>query len=275
MKSSIYVIFHLIIFSQLVLSMDFFSSRGFGFNPSGNGNSNDDEYYKMLGIPKEADEYEIKRSYRKKAMTMHPDKGGDNESFKKLVEAYEVLSDPERRKLYDRYGKEGISLGSSSRGGGGSFTHGFASDLFRGFGGFSMMPIMYTIELSLEDFYKGRKLNVKINEEEFPITIEPGMFDGIELRGRITDSRGSLRDVVFVLKQKNHNIFTRKNGDLYMEMKLSLRECLLGFEKSITHLDGTKYIVKSLPGEVIGSHDVLMVKELGMPVYKVLYHSNY
>lgn len=62
------------------------------------------DYYKTLGVSRDATQEEIKKAFRKKARTSHPDAGGDEEQFKELNEAYEVLSDEKKRKLYDQYG---------------------------------------------------------------------------------------------------------------------------------------------------------------------------
>ena len=69
------------------------------------------EYYDILHVDKNATPEEIKKSYRKLAMKNHPDKGGDPELFQKITEAYEVLSDEEKRNLYDKCGKEGVKNG--------------------------------------------------------------------------------------------------------------------------------------------------------------------
>ncbi|MBW6514002.1 MAG: molecular chaperone DnaJ [Candidatus Syntrophosphaera sp.] len=100
------------------------------------------DYYEVLGVPKSADEAEIKKSYRKLAMQFHPDKNPDNkaaeEKFKEASEAYEVLSDKDKRQLYDQYGHAGVD---QQFGNGGfnwnNFTH-FEdiSDIFGGGGGF-------------------------------------------------------------------------------------------------------------------------------------------
>jgi len=66
------------------------------------------ELYDLLGVTPKATEKEIKQAYRKKALTHHPDKGGDEEEFKKLNVAFEILSDPQKRKVYDRFGKNGL-----------------------------------------------------------------------------------------------------------------------------------------------------------------------
>src|SRR5262245_45190636 len=78
------------------------------------------DYYAILGVAKEAGAAEIKKAYRKLAVQYHPDKNHGNdeaeEKFKDISEAYEVLSDPQKRSIYDRYGYEGIK--GQFRGGG-------------------------------------------------------------------------------------------------------------------------------------------------------------
>lgn len=77
-----------------------------------------DDYFEVLGIPRSASEADVKKAYRKLAVQWHPDKNRSHpraeEFFKKISEAYEVLSDPEKRKLYERYGKAGLQGGSPS-----------------------------------------------------------------------------------------------------------------------------------------------------------------
>jgi len=85
------------------------------------------DYYEILGVPKNSSADDIKRAFRKLAHQYHPDKNSDDgaaERFKEINEAYEVLSDPERRQAYDRFGHDGETFG-----------RGFDSDIFRGFGG--------------------------------------------------------------------------------------------------------------------------------------------
>jgi len=86
------------------------------------------KFYELIGVPQTASTDEIKKAFRKKALKEHPDKGGDPEKFKEITVAYEVLSDPEKRELYDKYGEDGLREG----GGGGGMD---IFDLFTGMGG--------------------------------------------------------------------------------------------------------------------------------------------
>lgn len=95
------------------------------------------DYYESLGVPRTASSDEIKKAYRKLALKYHPDRnGGDKESeekFKEITEAYEVLSNDEKRQVYDRYGKEGLS--SAGMGGFSGFENFDFSDIFESFFG--------------------------------------------------------------------------------------------------------------------------------------------
>ena len=77
------------------------------------------DYYEVLGVPKDADESTIKKAYRKLAMKYHPDRNPDNKDaeakFKEIGEAYEVLSDPDKRAAYDRMGHDAFKNGGTGR----------------------------------------------------------------------------------------------------------------------------------------------------------------
>ncbi len=94
------------------------------------------DYYEVLGVPKNADESAIKKAYRKKALQFHPDKNPNDKSaeekFKEAAEAYEILSDAQKRARYDRYGHAGVNNGAGGRGG---FGNGMTmEDIFAQFG---------------------------------------------------------------------------------------------------------------------------------------------
>ena len=69
------------------------------------------KYYEILGVPKTASYQDIRKAYRKLAKTKHPDKGGNEQEFQELQQAYEVLSDENKRKIYDKYGEKGLKEG--------------------------------------------------------------------------------------------------------------------------------------------------------------------
>jgi DnaJ family protein A protein 2 len=125
-------------------------------------------YYKLLGVEKNASDGEIKKAFRKLAMKNHPDRGGDENLFKEINEAYEVLSDETKRALYDQGGKEGVEQGGSGGGGGGDpFSQMFGGGGGRGRGGPQKgKDIAHPLQVSLEDCYNGkvRKLAITRNE---------------------------------------------------------------------------------------------------------------
>ena len=94
------------------------------------------DYYEVLGLQKDASADEIKKSYRKKAIQFHPDKNPGNkeaeENFKEAAEAYDILSDPQKRQRYDQYGHAGV--GSSAAGGGFGGAGMSMDDIFSQFG---------------------------------------------------------------------------------------------------------------------------------------------
>ena len=100
------------------------------------------DYYEVLGVEKSADQDTIKKAYRKLAVKYHPDRNpGDKvaeEKFKEATEAYEILSDEEKRPIYDQYGFAGLEgMAGGAGGGGAQYSHAFHdfSDLFGGAGG--------------------------------------------------------------------------------------------------------------------------------------------
>lgn len=146
------------------------------------------DYYEVLGVSKNATDDELKKAYRKKAIQYHPDKNpGDKEAeehFKEVAEAYDVLSDPEKRSRYDQFGHAGLggAAGGGFGGGGMSMEDIFSrfGDLFGGFGGFGGFSDMggssrrrvrrgsdlrVRVKLSLADISRGVEKKVKVKKQ--------------------------------------------------------------------------------------------------------------
>ena len=135
------------------------------------------DYYEILGVSRDTDEKEIKKAYRRIAMKNHPDRNPDDpkaiDIFKEATEAYEVLSDKEKRAAYDRFGHEGVGGGAGGFGGGGG-AGGFSDifgdvfgDIFGGGGGRQRGPqrgsdLRYTLEIDLEQAVRGTTAKIRI-----------------------------------------------------------------------------------------------------------------
>ena len=144
------------------------------------------DFYEVLGVPKNAADDEIKKAYRKLAMKFHPDRNQGEKAaeaeakFKEVKEAYEILSEPEKRSAYDQYGHAGVDPNMRGAGGGaGGFGGGFGdafgdifSDIFggaaggrRGGGGrqvFRGNDLSYAMEISLEEAANGKDAQIRI-----------------------------------------------------------------------------------------------------------------
>uniref|UniRef100_A0A0E0KJX3 J domain-containing protein n=1 Tax=Oryza punctata TaxID=4537 RepID=A0A0E0KJX3_ORYPU len=135
--------------------------------------SDNTRYYEVLGVPKDASQDDLKKAYRKAAIKNHPDKGGDPEKFKELAQAYEVLSDPEKREIYDQYGEDALKEGMGPGGGMHDPFDIFSSFFGGGFGGGSSRgrrqrrgeDVVHPLKVSLEELYNGtsKKLSLSRN----------------------------------------------------------------------------------------------------------------
>jgi molecular chaperone DnaJ len=134
------------------------------------------DYYEVLGVEKGADDKEIKKAYKRLAMKFHPDRTqGDKameEKFKEVQEAYEILSDDQKRAAYDNYGHAGVDANRGGGGGGADFNDIFGDvfgDIFGGGrrgGGQSRAQrgsdLRYNLELNLEDAVRGKSVEIKV-----------------------------------------------------------------------------------------------------------------
>lgn len=164
------------------------------------------DFYKILGIDKSASEEDVKKAYRRLAHKYHPDKGGDEKMFKKVSEAYQVLSNKDKRAQYDRFGRVFSAGGGSAPGGDGSF--GGAWD----FGGFSA---------------KGGPA------EGWEFGFDPSTFDDMGSMGDIFDA--FFEGIGVKRKRRSYH----RGSDLEFVQEITLEEAFRGVNKSIrfkTHL---------------------------------------
>ena len=152
--------------------------------------SNNQHFYDLLGVPKNASEAQIKKAYRNSALKNHPDKGGDTEKFKEISMAYETLSDPQKKQLYDQFGEEGLKKGAQ-----GSQNYHDPFNLFRHMfgGGFSFqsgnnrhhqqqkcLDIHKTFTLTLEEIFRGITANIECQiQQNCPKCLGKGVKEGI------------------------------------------------------------------------------------------------
>lgn len=253
------------------------------------------DYYSILGVNKSATEKEIKNAYRKLARKYHPDVNPDNkeaeQKFKEINEANEVLSDPENRKKYDKYGKDWQhgeefekaqrqrQAQNQSRRQDGSDTD--YSDFFESmFGGgrasfgrrqtqFKGQDFNAEMHLDLKDVYRSHQRVLTVNDEKIRLTIPAGVENGqvikIAGKGGKGFNGGPPGDLYLTFIITNHTHFKRDGNNLYTNINLDLYTALLGGSITIDTFDG-KVKLNIKPETLNGTKSKLKGK--GFPVYK-------
>ena len=257
------------------------------------------DYYKVLGLDKSASAKDIKNAYRKLARKYHPDLNPNNAdaktNFQQINEANEVLSDPEKRKKYDQYGKDwqhadefekqkqqqSQSAGSYGGGFSGGQSAGDFSDFFESmFGGgragrSGRQPKYrgedYTTEIHLEliDAYKTHKQTLNVNGNNIRITVPAGVENGqiIKIPGHGGEgvNGGPNGDLYITFSVANHSNIKRLGNNLFETVDLDIYTAVLGGEITIDTLDG-KVKLKVKPETQNGTK--VNLKGKGFPVYK-------
>uniref|UniRef100_A0A8C5E699 DnaJ homolog subfamily B member 13 n=1 Tax=Gouania willdenowi TaxID=441366 RepID=A0A8C5E699_GOUWI len=247
------------------------------------------EYYERLEVNRNATDADIKKAYRRLALKYHPSRNrepGSSEIFIQLGEAYDVLSDPQKKATYDKFGEEGLKSGIpveyghsgawSSKyiyhgnpdktfrqffGGDNPFADFYTNDLLLQFGGLQAgvvkkqyPPIERDLSLSLEDLFHGCTKKMKIcrrvmNEDGrsstikdkiLTVDVKPGWKEGTQIIFSKEGDQGVNSipgDIVFIVKQKSHPLFTRLHDDLLYNVKISLEMALTGFCVVVPTLD--------------------------------------
>jgi curved DNA-binding protein len=260
------------------------------------------DYYSILGVDKNATPEDIKKAYRKLARKHHPDvnpnDAASSKKFQQINEANEVLSDPEKRKKYDQYGKDWAHAEQFEQakreqqrqqpfGGGGQqfsaedFGGGDFSDFFESlFGGrahgqgrrtakFRGQDYESELKVNLTDAYTTHKQTLTINGKSVRITIPAGIEDGqkIRLKGHGGEgvNGGPAGDLYITFSIVNNTPFKRMGNDLYLNQDIDLYTALLGGEITVDTLGG-KLKLKVKPETQNGTK--VRLKEKGFPVYK-------
>jgi curved DNA-binding protein len=211
------------------------------------------DYYNTLGIPKSASEADIKTAYRKMAMKHHPDRGGDEKKFKEVTEAYETLSDPQKKQMFDM-GVDPNAQHTSYRQGSPfefHFNTGNFEDVFSNFG-FGGRParknktLNVNIEVALEDILKGRVIDAEIgipngNKRLVNIEVPPGIESGQQIRyrgmGEHTLKDVAPGDLIVNILVKQHSVFQRQGDMLMIKKFISPWDAILGSEITIETID--------------------------------------
>jgi DnaJ family protein A protein 2 len=167
---------------------------GGGAGPRSSGQPVDNEkFYKLLAVDKQASPADIKKAYRKLAIQHHPDKGGNEETFKEITKAYEVLSDPEKRQRYDQFGEDAVNDASGGMGGGDHARDVFDMFFGGGRGGRSAptgprgkrkgQDVVHPLKLSLEQLYNGVTKKLAVNRDVVDTSVPVRDCDGCDGRG--------------------------------------------------------------------------------------------
>jgi DnaJ family protein B protein 4 len=246
--------------------------------------------YNILGVSKSANNEEIKKAYRKLAMKWHPDRNPNNKDlaekeFKKISDAYSILSDPKKKNNYDNYGTSDINdlkpedifqnvFGQQSKrnfhfnNSGLNFNNGFPNDfedIFNSMNNFNThnrksyqgvsnnsKKITKEILINLEDLYHGTEKKIKITvskkngrkeEKILEIPIKPGFKEGTKItyKGEGNEHLNSPPDdIVFILKERTHDIYKRKDNDLIMNLKVDFKDIITGKKIEFETIDKKK-----------------------------------
>ena len=248
-----------------------------------------EDYYKVLGVKRGADQKELKSAYRKLARKMHPDINPDDKNaeqrFKRVNEAYEVLGDARKRKDYDEFGKDWRhaeqlrNMGQTRGPGAGArtqFNQADLGDLFGNMGDIgdifnlhrSQRParqsLKHQVTISLEEAYHGTQRGVRIQAPDRQREIEVKIPPGIKDNGKLSINLQNIRLVVEV-KVQSDDRFRRVGNDLHTTVDVPLKVALLGGELDVPTMTGTVRL--TIPAETQNGKQIRLTGK-GMPILK-------
>ena len=242
------------------------------------------DYYDVLGVSRNATDSEIRKAYNAKSMKHHPDRGGNEEEFKKVNEAYQTLKDPQKKSMYDTYGtadpQQAGPQGFHFDGNMGGF-----EDIFESFFGQRMDPfgrrtqrqqrnktlnLSYT--LNLDEAYHGKQLYLEVplpsgRKQTIDVFIPAGIESGqtVRLSGLGDDSIKSIPpgDIMVTVQVSKDKRFRREGCDLYKTIEVSVYDLILGCKVEIDHFD--KAFVLNIPAGT-QPNTTFSMRGHGMPI---------
>lgn len=255
-----------------------------------------EDYYDILGVKKGATDAEIKKAYRQLALKYHPDRNaGDKqaeEKFKKISEAYAVLSDAEKRKQYDTFGSTSFHQKYSTddifRGtdfqsifqefgmGGNGFDSIFSQIFGRGFSGGGPrqqkgQDVEYPLTISFDDAYRGCEKQIAFSlsggvQQNIKVRVPAGVKSGGRLRvagkGAPSPYGGSNGDLYVIINIAEHPLYKRVNNHIETPLKLKISDAILGVSTTVDTPEGERRI-KVPAGVKAGTK--IRLKGLGFP----------
>ncbi len=257
------------------------------------------DYYKVLGISKTATADEIKKAYRKLARKLHPDINPNdkeaNAKFQQLNEANEVLGNPEKRKKYDKYGKDWengeeyekykqqqySNAGQQQSYGGGfggdDFSDYFSSMFGNQSGGrqrsqpkYRGQDIQAEVQIDIKEAYTTHKKEFTVSGKNIRITIPAGIEDQQTIKisgyGSPGMNNGPSGDLYITFSIVNNTAFKRVGNDLFFTQDIDLYTAVLGGEITISDFNQSKLKLKVAAGTQNGTK--VRLKGKGFPIYK-------
>jgi curved DNA-binding protein len=251
----------------------------------------DRDYYRTLGVPRDASAKEIKRAYRRLARELHPDRNPEDgmaeERFKQVNEAYEVLGDPEKRRKYDRLGANwkqwermsGDPRHSGFRPGRGGVEYVNLDDILGGGGDFGFFDRIFggrarpagsygprarpapareqPVDVTLEEACAGTRRVVSVDGRRLEVKIPPGVDTGARVRVGVPGG-----DLYLRVRVLHHDLFERRGDDLHCDVPVDLYTAVLGGDIRVPTLTGAVNL--KIPRETQGGR-TFRLRGQGMP----------
>lgn len=234
-----------------------------------------DNYYTVLGVKKSASQKTIKEAYRRLARKHHPDLNPEDKAaeqqFKRINEAYEVLSNSETREKYDRYGNDWKQAQrADAEGGPYRYTGGgFGGDLFDLFGEFGhggkkpIQRLETSVEVSLEEAFAGTNRKISLVVSGKPRRLNVSIPPGVKTGSRVRISPSDRLEVVINIIVQQHLRFRRRGNDLHVDVEVPFEVAALGGDTDLSTMTGM--VLLTIP-KGSGSGRKIKLSQMGMPV---------